>query len=249
VSAVWLWLFDKSGLQDVTMLQVPKRLSYPFIIGLALFVVCLIYIPQWRHYAPSVHQAVPIAPYLTPWTVLSVSGLSMALALIAAPFRTRHPILVILSKTLSVLVLCFCSVFLLEYACGIRVPDLDIFFLPDSSGQRVTLYAARPTPQSATTSLLFASSLLLFHPGLKWRKRAFQLTALAALVLPTFACLGYILDLLFPPSPTAVPRIGLSLPAVVLYFTFGSGVLGLSIASRVPKPAITRPAKISRRLV
>jgi hypothetical protein len=244
-----LWLFDESGLQDVMMLQVPKRLSYPFIIGLALFVVCLIYIPQWRHYVPSVHQAVPITPYLTPWTVVSVSALSMALALIAAPFRTRHPVPIILSKTLSVLVVCFCSVFLLEYACGIRVPDLDIFFLPDSSGQRVTLYAARPSPQSATTSLFFASSLLLFHPGLKWRKRAFYIAALAALALPTFACFGYILDLFLPPSPTAAPRIGLSLPAVVLYFTFGSGVLGLSLGSKVPKPAVTRPAKVSRRLV
>jgi hypothetical protein len=231
------------------MLQVPKRLSYPFIIGLALFVVGLIYIPQWSHYAPSVHQALPIRPYLTPWTIVSVTALSLALALIAAPFRTRHPIQIILSKTLSILVVCFCAVFLLEYACGIRVPDLDIFFLPDSSGQRITLYAARPSPQSSTTSLLFASSLLIFHPGLKWRKRAFHLAVLAALALPTFACFGYVLDLFFPPSPTVAPRIGLSLPAVVLYFTFGSGVLGLSLGSKVPKPAVTRPAKVSRRFV
>jgi hypothetical protein len=230
------------------MIQVSKRLSYPLIIGLALFVVCLIYIPQWRHYAPSVHQTIPITPYLTPWTVVSVAALSMSLSLVAAPFRTRHPIQIILSKTFSILVVCFSAVFLLEYACGIRVPDLDIFFLPDSSGQRVTLYAARPSPQSATTSLLFASSLLLFHPGLKWRKRAFHIAALAALALPTFACCGYILDLFFPPSPVAPPRIGLSLPAVVLYFTFGSGVLGLSLGSKVPKPAVTRPAKVSRRL-
>jgi hypothetical protein len=231
------------------MLQVPKRFSYPFIIGLVLLFVCLIYLPQWRHYAPSVHQAVPIRPYLTPWTVLSVTSLSLALALVATPFRTRHPIQIILSKTLSILVVCFSAVFLLEYACGIRVPDLDIFFLPDASGQRVTLYAARPSPQSATTSLLFASSLLLFHPGLSWRKRAFRIVALAALALPTLACLGYILNLFFLPSPTAALGIGLSLPAVVLYFIFGSGVLGLSVGSKVPKPALTRPAKVSRRLV
>jgi hypothetical protein len=231
------------------MPQFPKRLSYSFIIALALFVVCLIYIPHWRNYAPSVRQAVPTAPYLTPWTVLSVSALSLALALIAAPFRTRHPIQLILSKTLSIVVVCFGAVFLLEYASGIRVPDLDVFFLPDSSGQRVTLYAARPTPQSATTSFLFASSLLLFHPDLKWRKRAFQIAVLAALTLPTFACFGYILEIFFPPSPGAPPRMGLSLPAIVLYFTLGSGVLGLSLRSKVPKPAATRTAKVSRRTV
>src|SRR6478735_8799062 len=149
--------------------QNPKRPSYSFIIGLALFVVCLFYIPQWRHYAPSAHQSAPLSPYLTPWTVLSVTILSLALALIAAPVRAQHPVQIVLSKALGAVVFCFAAVFLLEYACGIRVPDLDIFLLPDASGQRVTLYAARPSPHSATTSLLFASALLIFQPDSGWR--------------------------------------------------------------------------------
>ncbi len=231
------------------MPQVPKRLSYSFVIGLALFVVCLIYIPQWRHYAPSVHESVPTSPYLTPWTVVSVTFLSLALVLISAPVRAQHPLRIIVSRALSAVVFCFAAVFLLEYACGIRVPDLDIFFLPDSSGQRATLYAARPTPHSATTSLLFAASLLLFHPNTSWRKRAFQIAVLAALVLPTLACFSYLLEYLFPPSPPPSLRNGLSLPAVVLYFMLGSGVLGLSFASNVPKPAVLRPVKTFRRWV
>ena len=231
------------------ILQVPKRLSYSFSIGLVLFIVCLIYIPQWRHYAPSIHQLVPTSPYLTPWTVVSVSALSLALALIAVPIREQRPFQAILSKALSTLVLCFAAVFLLEYACGIRVPDLDIFFLPDSSGQRVTLYAARPSPHSATTSLFFASALLIFHPDSGWRKRAFQIGVLAALVLPTLACFSYLVDFVFPPSQSPVTRVGLSLPAVVLYFALGSGVLGLSFGSKTPKPAAIRPGRRSTRPV
>lgn len=231
------------------MLQVSKRLSYSFAIGLALFVVCLIYIPQWRHFAPSVHQAVPTTPYLTPWTVLSVGILSLALALIAAPVRTRHPIQIILSRTLAIVVFCFAAVFLLEYASGIRVPDLDIFFLPDSSGQRVTLYAARPSPHSATTSLFFASALLLFHPDSSWRKRAFRIAVLGALVFPILSCFGYIGEFLLPASQIPSHRTGLSFPAVVLYFALSAGVLGLSLGSNVPKPAVARPAKVSRRWV
>ena len=231
------------------MPQVPKRLSYSFATGLALFVVCLIYIPQWRHYAPSVHQAVPTAPYLTPWTVVFVTILSLALTLIAAPVRTQHPIQIILSRTLATVVFCLAAVFLLEYASGIRVPDLDIFFLPDSSGQRVTLYAARPSPHSATTSLFFASALLLFHPDSTWRKRAFQITVLGALVLPMLSSFSYLVEFLFPPSQVASHRMGLSFPAVVLYFALGAGVLGLSFGSRVSKPAVARPAKVSRRWV
>jgi hypothetical protein len=228
------------------MFQLPKRLSYSFAIGLALFVVCVLYIPQWQRYAPSVRQSVPTSPYLTPWTIVSVSALSLALTLIAAPVRAQHPIQIILSKTLSTVVVCFAAVFLLEYASGIRVPDLDIFFLPDSS-RHLTLYSARPTPHSATTSLLFASALLIFHPDSIWRKRAFQIGALAALVLPTLACAGYVLEFLFPPSQAAAPRVGLSLPAVILYLALGSGVLGLSIGSRnVPKPAVARAAKAFR---
>jgi ABC-type uncharacterized transport system permease subunit len=231
------------------MPQAQKRPSYPLAIGLALFVVCLIYMPQWGHYAPSVRQSAPTSPYLTPWTVVFVATLGLALALIAAPLRAQHPIQIILSKSLSTIVLCFAAVFLLEYACGIRVPDLDIFFLPDSSGQRITLYSARPTPHSASTSLLFASALLIFHPDSSWRKRAFQIVVLAALVLPTLACFGYLFEIVFPPHPSSSPRIGLSLPAVILYFSLGSGVLGLSFGSKAAKPVAARPAKIFRRWV
>jgi hypothetical protein len=231
------------------MPQVQKHRSYSFAIGLGLFVVCLIYVPQWRYYAPRSLQAVPTSPYLTPWTVLSVTTLSLALALVSAPVRAQRPSQIILSKALSAVVFCFAAVFLLEYACGIRVPDLDIFFLPDSSGQRVTLYSARPTPHSATTSLLFASALLIFHRDSRWRKRAFQIGVLAALVLPTLACFGYVIDFLFPQYQTPGPRVGLSIPAVVLYFTLGTGVLGLSFGSNVPKPAVARAAKVSRRWV
>jgi hypothetical protein len=230
------------------MPQVQKRRSYSFIIGSALFAVCLIYIPQWERYAPSVHQSVPTSPYLTPWTVASVSALSLALALIAAPVRAQHPIQIILAKTLAAVVFCFAAVFLLEYASGIRFPDLDIFFLPDSSGQRMTLYSARPTPHSATTSLLFASALLFFHPDSSWRKRAFHIGVLVALVLPTFASPGYLLDFLFPPTKTPSPRIGLSLPAVILYFTLGSGLLGLCFGSNVPKPVGGQLSVVSGQL-
>ena len=139
------------------MPQVPKRLSYSFVIGLALFVVCLIYIPQWRHYAPSVHQSVPTSPYLTPWTVVSVSRFKPG-SCSHLPLQSAHSIRF---KSFSQrLFPRWCSV-LLRSSCWNMPAEsasrtLDIFFLPDSSGQRATLYAARPTPHSATTSLLFA---------------------------------------------------------------------------------------------
>jgi hypothetical protein len=174
---------------------------------------------------------------------VSVSALSLALAFIAAPVRAQHPIQIILSKILAAFVFCFAAVFLLEYACGIRIPDLNVFFLPDSSGQRLTRYAARPTPQSATTSLFFASALLIFRPHSTWRKRAFQISVLAAFVLPTVACFSYLVEFLVPRSQDSVPTGGLSLPAVVLYFTLGSGVFGLSFAWKIPNPAVPGPPK------
>lgn len=231
------------------MPKVHKHWSFSFTIGLALFLVCLFYIPQWQHYAPNAHQAAPAMPYLTPWTVLSVTTLGLALALIAAPVRMHYPIQVILSKTLSTVVFCFAAVFLLEYASGIRVPDLDIFFLPDSSGQRVSLYSARPTPHSATTSLLFASALLLFHRETGWRKKALRICVLAALTLPILAAIGYVGEFFFPPAQPPTPKVGLSLPAVILYFTLGSGILRLSFSSSAPKPAVAHVHKIFRRPV
>jgi len=227
--------------------RVPKRLNYSFLIGLALFVVCLIYLPQWRHYAPRTYQSVPTSPYLTPWTVLSVIVLSLALTLIASPGQVRNPVRIILSTALSTVVFCFAAVFLLESACGIRVPDLDLFFLPDSSGQRATLYAARPSPQSAITSLLFAVALIVYRADSSWRKKTYQVFILTALVLPALAGFSHLIGLFFPPS--AAHGIGLSFPAIVLYFTLGSGVLGLSFESKVAKPAISGPIKTFKRWV
>src|SRR5271166_5279008 len=123
------------------MSQVQKRWSYSFIVGLALFVVCVAYIPQWKVYAPHIHGSVPTSPYLTPWTVVSVSTLSLALAFAAAPLRSPHPFLAVISKTLALLVFCFAAVFILEHLSGIRVPDLDIFLLPDAGVQRVAQYS------------------------------------------------------------------------------------------------------------
>src|ERR1700730_7297890 len=97
------------------MSQVQKRWPYSFIIGLALFVLCLAYFPQWKSYAPHIYGSVPTSPYLTPWTVVSVTTLSLALAIAAAPVRSQHPIQTIISKTLALLVSCVGAVFLLEY--------------------------------------------------------------------------------------------------------------------------------------
>jgi uncharacterized membrane protein SirB2 len=229
------------------MPQAQKRWSYSFIIGFALFVVCLAYIPQWKSYAPHIHSSVPTSPYLTPWTVLSVSTLSLALAFAAAPFRSPRPIQTIISKTLALLVFCFCAVFLLEYASGIRVRDLDIFFLPDVTGQRVAQYSARPTPYSATTSLLFSAALLCFNRDATWRMRAFLFSVLAGLVLPTVGGISYLFNFSFPPPQMALPRIGLSLPAVILYFALGSGLLGLRRRQKVQSTEVTQTHKVLGR--
>jgi hypothetical protein len=229
------------------MPQAQKRWSYPFIIGLALFVVCLAYIPEWKSYAPRIHGSVPTSPYLTPWTVLSVSTLSLALALAAAPFGSQRPIQTIISKTLALFVFCFCAVFLLEYASGIRVPDLDIFFLPDVTGQRVAQYSARPTPYSSTTSLLFSTALLFFNRDATWRMTGFLCCVLAGLVLPTIGGISYLFSFSFPPPQLALPRIGLSLPAVILYFALGSGLLGLGRRQKVPGTELTQRHKVLGR--
>jgi hypothetical protein len=227
--------------------QVQQRWSYSFIIGLALFIVCLAYIPQWKSYAPQIHGSVPTSPYLTPWTVLSVSTLSLALAFAAAPVRSQRPVQTIISKTLALLVFCLSAVFLLEYASGIRVPDLDIFFLPDVSGQPLAQYAARPTQYSATTSLLYSAALIFLNRDETWRMRVFLFGAMAALLLPILGALGYLLNFAFPPPKTLLPRIGLSLPAVILYLTLGSGFLGLRRRPKVLNPDVTQTPKVFGR--
>ncbi|HYY29758.1 MAG TPA: hypothetical protein VE860_17585 [Chthoniobacterales bacterium] len=222
-----------------------RRISFSFTIAVGLFLICLIYIPQWKHYAPTVHASGAVSPYLTPWTVISVMTLSFALGLLCAPFRDQHPALIILSKTLSIIVACFSVVFLLEYATGIRFPDLDIFFLPASTGERVVLYAARPTPNSAITSISFATALLLFRYDSVWRRRLFQLAVLVALLLPTLAGVHYLSELFFAHHATT-QKVGLSFPAVMLYYLLGSGVLALGSGLKMRKSA---DARLHRRFV
>jgi hypothetical protein len=230
------------------MSEFRRRWSFSFAIGLALCLVCLAYIPQWQSYAPRV-ESMPSSPYLTPWTVLSVSILSLSLAIIAVPVRTDSPLQTIISKTLGVCVFCFATIFLLEYISGIRAPDLDLFFLPDAIGHRVTLYSARPSPHSATTSLLFALALLFYDRDTRWRLRTFQIGILAALALPSLDALGYIFQFFLAAGQPSWLRSGLSIPAVILYFTLGSGFLGLCYRPRQSRPAVPRTGKDIRRWV
>jgi hypothetical protein len=95
--------------------------------------------------------------------------------------------------------------------------------------------------------LLFAVALIVYRADSSWRKKTYQGFMLAALVLPTLATFSHLFGLFFPPS--APHGIGLSFPAIVLYFTFGSGVLGLSFESKVAKPAISGPIKTFKRWV
>ena len=225
------------------MSELQRRWFFSFAIGLALCLVCLAYIPQWQNYAPRVGDSIPKPPYLTPWTVIFVSLLSLSLATMALPVRNGSPIRTIVSKTLGVAVLCLATVFLLEYISGIRSPDLDLFFLPDAVGHRAKLYSARPTPYSATTSLLFSLALLFYDYRVRWRMRVFQIGSLAALVLPSLAAVGYIAQLLLQAQTPAWLKSGLSIPAVILYLTLGSGFLGLSYRFNESHLPVARPGK------
>jgi hypothetical protein len=225
------------------MSELQKRWFFSFAIGLALCFICLAYIPQWQNFAPRVGNTVPKSPYLTPWTVIFVCLLSLSLATITFPVRNGSPIRTILSKALGVAVLCLAAVFLLEYISGIRSPDLDLFFLPDAGGHRAKLYSARPTPHSATTSLLFSLALLFYDYRVRWRMRVFQIGSLAALVLPSLAAVGYIAQLLLPAQTPAWLKSGLSIPAVILYLTLGSGFLGLSYRFNESHLPVARPGK------
>ena len=223
--------------QHSNMASLHSRISFSFGIALALVAVCLIYILQWTRYAPGVHQPADVPPYMTPWTVVFVTLLSLALALLSAPVKRHHPGLVVLSKVLCALVICSTVVFLVEYATGIRFSDLDIFFLPDATGTRISLYAARPSPNSAATSLFFSSALLLYRTDPLWRKRLYQILLAAALVLPTIAAVRYSGAVFVARHAFELPRAGLSLPAVTLYFLLGSGMFGLSFGVRLQKTA------------
>jgi hypothetical protein len=203
------------------MSEFRKRCSFSFTIGLALCLVCLAYISHWQNYAPRTGEPMPGSPYLTPWTALLVSILSLSLAIIAVPVRPTSPIRVIVSKALGVCVFCFAAIFLLEYLCGVRVPDLNLFFLPDTTGDRVTLFSARPCPHSATTSMLFALAMLFYDRDTRWQLRIFQLGTLAALVLPSLAALGYIAH-----QPSWL-KSGICIPTIFLYFALGFGFFGL----------------------
>ncbi len=212
-----------------------SRISYSFGIALALIAICSIYLPHWKHYVQGVHITGAMPPYLTPWTVVFVALLSLALALLSAPLTRPSPSVVVISKVLCALVICSGVVFLLEYATGIRFPDLDTFFLLDATGRQISPYAARPTPNSAVTSLFFSSALLFYRSDSVWRKRLYQMLVAAAFVLPAIAAVRYLGSLFVARHAMESPRAGLWPPAIALYFLLGSGILGLSFRTRFQK--------------
>ncbi len=216
------------------MATLRSRISYSFGIALLLFAACLIYFPHWKQYVTIGYQSERI-PYLTPWTTAFITLLSLALALISAPVSRQHPGLAVIPKVICALVICTAVVFLLEYATGIRFPDLDAYFLPVSTGPRVTIYAARPSPYSAATSLFLSFALALYRFDSGWRKRFFQLLVASALLLPSISAVRYMGALLVSQHSISMFRAGLSLPAVILFFLLGSGMLGLTFRARARK--------------
>ena len=99
----------------------------------------------------------------------------------------------------------------------------------------------------ATTSLLFSAALLFLNRDAPWRMRVFLFSVLAALVLPTLGGIGYLFNFAFPPPQTPLPKVGLSLPAVILYFALGSGMLGLCRRPKVLSAEATQTHKVLGR--
>ena len=242
LSAVSLAAYNRK----LRMSEIRKCCSFSFTIGLALCLLCVVYIPQWQNYAPHIEGSVQHEPYLTPWTALSIAALSLSLAVIAFPVRRMSPIQTIVSKTLGIVVLCFAIIFLLERFSGIHMPDLDLFFLPDAHGHHDTFYAARPCAGSTLTSLFFALALLFYERNPRWRLRTFQIGILAALAPPSFASLGYAAQFFLATGQPSWLVIGLSLPSIILYFLLGSGFLGLCFPPGQPRLTVARTGGISR---
>lgn len=222
------------------MSEFRKRYSFSFTIGLSVCLVSLLYLSQWQNYAPRVGEPAHWLPYLAPWTLLSVSILSLSLAIAAMPVRHASPLQAIVSKTLGVCVFCFATIFLLEYLCGIRLPDLDRFFPLNPTDHRIMLHSARPTPQSATTILLFALAMLVYDQDSKWRLRMFQVGIVAALVIPGLAALGYAVH---QPS---WPMNGLCVPAIILFVILGCGFFGLCGRPEQLPSTVRKPPEVSR---
>ena len=120
------------------------------------------------------------------------------------------------------------------------VPDLDRFFPLSATDHRVMLHSARPTPQSATTILLFALAMLVYDQDSKWRLRMFQVGIVGALVIPGLAALGYAVH---QPS---WPMNGLCVPAIILFVILGCGFFGLCGRPEQLPSTVRKPPEVSR---
>jgi hypothetical protein len=225
-----------------------RRSSYSFAIGLALSLICFLYLPHWKTYAPDLNESAPAAPYLNPWTVLFVAVLSLSLAINTIPLKTVLPLQPIFSKGLAVCVICVSTVFFLEYLSGIRVPDLNLFLLHDSSGQQLGLYSERPTPIMAATSLLFACSLLLYDPESIWCLHAFQFGTVSALVPPALAALAHAGRFFLAVRHNFWFTGSFSIPAIILYLSLGSGFFGLFHRPRLMPAVVAADRPVRRRV-
>src|SRR5256885_249609 len=118
-----------------------------------------------------------------------------------------------------------------SFAIGLALCIVCLAYIPQWQNYAPRVGDSIPKPPYLTPWTVIFVALLFYDYRVRWRMRVFQIGSLAALILPSLAAVGYIAQFFLAAETPAWLKSGLSIPAVILYFTLGSGFLGLSYRS------------------
>lgn len=198
------------------------RITLVFVLAVAIL--------DWIGWALGIEALTrlsPAWPVMTPWTAVWTGGLAVAALLQVR--RRPSGLSVAVARGVAVVVLLLSLLVLLAYITGLDL-GMGLWFFGDQVSALQSTYPGRPSPQTAITTALVATLVLLLRVEGRWVAPAWTLLALGSLVVPMLAIGGY----LFQAS-----EIYLAAPSTGMAFTTAASLLAAGIsamAARLDRP-------------
>jgi len=142
----------------------------------------------WATGTPALTRISPSWPPMTPWTVVWLAALAVAILVLSGSAR---PARMWVGRGLVAVVGVMAVVVLVEYASG-RAFGVDPFWFSDAVRSVQPSLPGRPGPQTASSTLLLSITVALNRDNRPWTRKVWAVSLAVGMVMPFVTILAYV---------------------------------------------------------